>query len=373
MDDDDTQAFAIFPASLSLTEGGASSSFTVRLQFQPSAAVSVAVLSSDAGAASVSPVALTFTPADYATPKTVTVSPVDDLDVHDESVAVTMSSLDVPAAGSVAVAVADDDVQAIILSSNNVSLTEGGAPQALTAYLQYDPAGTQVVTLSSSDPGAATASPAVLTFDSNDYGTPQPFSIAAVEDDDVHGESLTVTLASAGVAAQTVSVVVADDDTQVILAAPNPASVLEGATAQVLVTLGYRPSAPVTVTAGGAESHRGRPVAGGAGLHRLQLLRAPGGRRHRRRGRRFSRTRAPASPSRPAPSPRPKVPQTSPSTSTSPTTTIRSSWPTASRRRSRPRSRKAAPGSHSRSTSASARTSPTVAPTPSPSPRPSPA
>ena len=94
-------------ASVEVDEGG-TAEYTVALDAQPAATVTLAVTSGDAGAATVSPSSLTFTTSDWATAQTVTVTGVEDADQDDESVTLTHSAAGV-ATGRLAVAVRDDD------------------------------------------------------------------------------------------------------------------------------------------------------------------------------------------------------------------------------------------------------------------------
>ena len=105
--DDDTQSITVSTTSLTISEAG-TGNFTVRLAFQPSGNVTVSVGSSDTSAATVSPPSMTFTPANYATPQTVTVSGVNDADIANESVTVTVSSAGLTSR-MVNVTVIDDD------------------------------------------------------------------------------------------------------------------------------------------------------------------------------------------------------------------------------------------------------------------------
>lgn len=65
-------------AGLVTTEAGGSASFTVVLQSPPTAGVSIALSSSNPGEGTVSPASLTFTPANWNQPRTVTVTGVAD-------------------------------------------------------------------------------------------------------------------------------------------------------------------------------------------------------------------------------------------------------------------------------------------------------
>ncbi len=77
--DDDTAGITVFPTSgLVTTEAGGSAAFTVVLKSIPAADVTIGLSSSDLTEGTVMPSSLTFTPADALSPKTVTVTGVDD-------------------------------------------------------------------------------------------------------------------------------------------------------------------------------------------------------------------------------------------------------------------------------------------------------
>ena len=106
----------ITPASLSIAEDG-SASYSVVLDSQPTDDVFVLPLSNDDGA-SFDALPLVFSPENWYTPQTITVSGADDADASDESVGITheASSGDpryhrVPVS-SVSVTVTDDDTPA---------------------------------------------------------------------------------------------------------------------------------------------------------------------------------------------------------------------------------------------------------------------
>ncbi len=110
--DDDTAGVTVTPKALNVSEDG-SASYTVVLDSKPTADVTVTPTGSDAGAAGVAPASHTFTPSDWNTPQTFTVSGVADEDRDDESVSITHrasggdAKYDGIAVASVAVTVAD--------------------------------------------------------------------------------------------------------------------------------------------------------------------------------------------------------------------------------------------------------------------------
>src|SRR5262249_50706759 len=77
--DNDVVGFTVTPtAGLVTTEAGGTATFTVKLNSQPSASVTVGLSSSDLTEGTVSPASLTFTNANWSTAQTVTVTGVDD-------------------------------------------------------------------------------------------------------------------------------------------------------------------------------------------------------------------------------------------------------------------------------------------------------
>jgi hypothetical protein len=99
-----------------VSESGTTDSYTVVLDSEPTAEVTISISSSDEGEATVSPDTLTFTASDWDTAQTVTVTGVDDTDIDGtQSVTITHaassadSAYDTLDAKEVAVTVADDD------------------------------------------------------------------------------------------------------------------------------------------------------------------------------------------------------------------------------------------------------------------------
>ncbi|MEG4067151.1 DUF4347 domain-containing protein [Microcoleus sp. Pol11C2] len=76
---DDTAGISVNPDSgLSTTEAGGTATFTVQLNSEPTANVTVGLSSSNVTEGTVSTPSLTFTPANWSAPQTVTVTGVDD-------------------------------------------------------------------------------------------------------------------------------------------------------------------------------------------------------------------------------------------------------------------------------------------------------
>src|SRR5690606_26183483 len=81
--DDELGGILVEPISgLMTSEGGLTDTFTIVLTTEPTATVTIPLSSSDSGEGTVSPSSVTFTPADWDDPQTVTVTGVND-DVDD--------------------------------------------------------------------------------------------------------------------------------------------------------------------------------------------------------------------------------------------------------------------------------------------------
>ncbi len=248
--DDDTQAIVPSAPSFSVLEGE-SGAFELRLAFQPAANVTVTVTSADRAVATVAPATLTFTPASYATPQRVTVTGIDDVDVVADTTRVTLAATGLPNA-QVEVTVTDDDAQALFLSASALTITEGESGR-FDVNLVFAPPTPVTVTLASSDAGAATPTPATLTFTPQNYATRQTVTVAAPHDDDLAGETVTITARSTGLADATVAVTVGDDDRQAILAGAPTVTVGEGQNATLGVRLAFQPAANVQVAVASAD------------------------------------------------------------------------------------------------------------------------
>ncbi len=247
VDDDDTQAWVVDPGLVALTEGG-QLALRVSLAFRPSAPMTVAVSSATVAVATVAPTSLGFSTTDWATPKTITVIAPQDDDVAPGVGAIRLSA---PAAGLVdrvvPVAVTDDDTLRLVLTTDRLTLTEGGTAGAVGVRLSHRPGVVTTVAISSSDPGAVLPVPSALSFDAQSWSTNQIVEVRIPDDDDVVDESATLTVATTGVPSETVAVTVRDDDSQALIVSPETVGLVEGTTAALGVRLAFDPRGAVSV------------------------------------------------------------------------------------------------------------------------------
>ena len=133
--------FVISAITGSTTEAGGTATFTVKLNSQPSADVSIAISSSDTTEGTVSPSSIIFTSSNWNTAQTVTVTGVDDTAVDGNQgytiVLGVASSSDSSYSGldpaDVSVTNNDDDSPGITFNSTGDNTTESGGSISLAA------------------------------------------------------------------------------------------------------------------------------------------------------------------------------------------------------------------------------------------------
>ena len=216
-------------ASGPVTEGGGTATFTVALQTQPSAAVTVSVTSLDATEGRVAPSSLVFTVQNWETARTVTVTGADD-DVDDGDVdwqvRLDASSGDVNYDGlddvDVDVTTTDDDgPPTVTLALDPASIPENGGISTVTAALSHPSVQPTTVTVTAAPEAAAgfyaLSAETTLTIAAGSISSVGLVTVTA-ENNDVDADDRTVTVSGAaqngmGVGAVRVAdLTIADDD-----------------------------------------------------------------------------------------------------------------------------------------------------------------
>ncbi|MCW2950717.1 MAG: hypothetical protein JWN41_1730, partial [Thermoleophilia bacterium] len=269
--DDDTAAVIVTPAQpgpLSITEGGATATYTIKLGSEPTGDVDID-LSTIGGQAAMSPATVSFTAGNWGTPQTVTVTAVnDDVDEatpHNDQVTMVANSSDtIYAALAVApmdLSIDDNDAAGVHFVPTPASVTEGGPGGSVSAVLESQPVAPVTVTLSSAD-GQLTFTPATLTFTAGNWNTPQPVSVGAfddaVDEPSPQASLLTGTPSSsdpnfAALGPVTASVDVVDNDVAAVVVTQPVANALAESTpaapgVDYHVKLATEPTADVTIT-----------------------------------------------------------------------------------------------------------------------------
>jgi hypothetical protein len=193
--DDDTAGFTLSQTSgLVTTEIGGTAFFTIRLNSQPTANVTIGISSNDTTEGTVSVTSVTFTPTNWSTAQTVTVAGVNDA-VDDGDIGytvVTAAATGGDYAGmnppDVACTNQDDDTRGFTFSrTSGLVTTESGGSDSFTLRLNSEPTATVTINLSSSLPGEGTPSPTSLTFTTSDWNTARTVTVTGVDDPTVDG------------------------------------------------------------------------------------------------------------------------------------------------------------------------------------------
>ena len=255
------------------TEGGGAATFTVALNTQPAAAVTVAVTSRDPGEGRVSPASLVFGTGSWSRAQRVTVTGVDDA-IDDGDIAWRVR-LD-PASGGdpdynglaneyVWVTTRDDDdAPAVTLALSDDSIAENGGVATITATLSHPSAAATTLTVTARPVAPALAADftqagTVLTVDADETASTGTVTVTAVNNDiDAENKQVRVTgTAENGRAREdreTMTVTAAtltleDDDEKGLAFVPAEfLAVTAGGSTSYTVALTSEPTGEVTVT-----------------------------------------------------------------------------------------------------------------------------
>ncbi|WP_417731449.1 Calx-beta domain-containing protein [Rosistilla oblonga] len=264
-DDADTAGFTISPATgLTTAESGAqqNTSFTIRLSSQPTATVVVSFASSDSSEGTVSPASQTFTTSNWNSPRTITISGVNDAlsDGNiDYAVQVSSTSTDPKYVlnQSLPVTNVDDDPAGVTISrTSGLRTTEGGGTDSFNIRLDSQPTGNVVVSFTSSDTTEGTVAPSPITFSTTNWNVAQTVTLTGVDDpvqDGDIGYTISLSLASNdpaydGLQAPSISATNADNEVNVTIQPVGDAITDEtGRQATFSVSIDKEPTSNVTI------------------------------------------------------------------------------------------------------------------------------
>ena len=275
INEDDSAGVAISESSLTIVEGG-SDTYTVKLNTQPSADVTVTISGHAGTDVSLSDTELDFTPGNWDTAQTVTVTAGQDDDAtadtdvtltHAVTGASEYAAIAAAAVPSVSVTITEDDSPGVAISRTTLAINEGGA-ETYTVVLNTQPSDDVTVTISGHAGTDLTVDDTELTFTDGNWDMEQTVTVTAEEDDDATADSdVTLTHAVTGaseyaaIAADdvpSVSVTINEDDSAGVAISRTTLTITEGASKTYTVVLDTEPSADVTVTISG---HAGTDVS----------------------------------------------------------------------------------------------------------------
>ena len=236
------------------------------LTSEPTAAVTINLSSSDTTEGTV-PASITFAPAAWQTPQTVTVTGVnddlDDLDVT-YTIVTTVTSADTVYAAinpaDVTVINTDDDTAGITVTPTaGLTTTEAaGGTATFTVKLNTQPTANVTIGLSPSDPTEGAVSPTSLTFTSDNWHTAQTVTVTGADDVLADGDvTYSIVTAAAnstdvsynGINPDDVAVTNTDNDAAGITVSPTSGltTTEAGGTATFTIRLTSQPTADVSI------------------------------------------------------------------------------------------------------------------------------
>ncbi|MEG4303567.1 S8 family serine peptidase [Microcoleus sp. D3_18a_C4] len=265
---DDSAGIAVNPDSgLITTEAGGTATFTVQLNSQPTANVTVGLSSSNVAEGTVSTPSLTFTPANWSAPQTVTISGVEDniadgnqtYNIVTAAAVSTDSNYSNLSAADVSVTNSDNETPGITVNPTaGLTTTEAGGTANFSVVLNTQPTAPVTVALSSSNPAEGTVSTNTLSFTPNNWNQAQTVTVTGVGDNIADGDIAYTIVTEAAVSTDSnysnfnpsdVSVTNSDSDTVGVTVNPASTTAVEGgATGSYTLNLNSQPTAPVTVS-----------------------------------------------------------------------------------------------------------------------------
>jgi gliding motility-associated-like protein len=277
-EDDDAAGVTISPVSstsdrLETSEAGGTATFTIVLNSQPTHQVAFSFISDDTNEGTVTP-GVTFSASDWNTPKTITVTGVNDnVDDEDQDYAVNITTsssdenYDQVAIDDVYLTNMDNDEAGLILSKTSFETSEPDVADQMSVRLQSEPVEEVSIRFESSNETEGTVSPATLTFNAGNWDANQEITITG-QDDAVMDGNIPYTIsisASSGdanynnLADQTLSVINNDNDLVGINVNPKAGlyTTEAGATASFTVTLDSEPTAAVSISLSSADITEG--------------------------------------------------------------------------------------------------------------------
>ncbi|TFH70252.1 hypothetical protein E3V39_15360, partial [Gammaproteobacteria bacterium LSUCC0112] len=270
--DDDKAGMKVSETALITTESGASASFTVVLDSQPSADVTVGINGLDGTEGSLSANSVIFTAANWNTPQTVTVTGMDDLLVDGDigySLQLITSSTDSEYSGrtaSISVTNQDNDQAGLSLIGSDLITSESGTSSSFSVKLDAQPTGPVTINVTGTDPTEGSWNTEPLIFTPENWNSPQTVVVTGRDDSQEDGDikyevSLTSSSSDANFNGRTaiVNITNLDNDKAGLTLSDNALITSErGISESFTLQLKSQPSATVTFTVSGLDATEGR-------------------------------------------------------------------------------------------------------------------
>jgi large repetitive protein len=194
--DNDFSGITVTPLSgLTVSENGTTSSFTVVLNTAPTANVTFPIISNDTTEGIVSTASIIFTPANWSTPQTVTITGVDDflkdgnnlftVDVlASTSADPTYNGLSQP---NISITNQDNDTADFTIVNSTLTTSENGTTGIFYVVLTSQPTAAVVLPLINNNPAEGSLSVSSLTFTTSSWNITQAVTVTGVNDSFLDG------------------------------------------------------------------------------------------------------------------------------------------------------------------------------------------
>ena len=258
--DKDAVGVTVTPTALTVPEGS-NATYTVVLDAQPSADVTIAVsfASGSDEDIMVDKTSLTFTPDNWDAAQEITVSAAEDDDALNGEATIEHSASGGGYGGvsvsSVTATEEDNDTAGVTVTPTVLTVPEGGS-STYTVALDTEPSADVTISLSlaAGSDEDITVDNTSLTFTPENWDAAQEITVSAEEDDDAVNGAATIEHAASGgnydgVTVSSVTVTELDNDTAGVTVTPTALPVPEGGSATYTVALDTQPSDNVTITA----------------------------------------------------------------------------------------------------------------------------
>lgn len=271
----DDPGVIVSPISGNTTEAGGTATFTVALSNAPTDNVTVNFTSSDLTEGTV-PASITFTPANWNIPQTVTVTGADDTLIDGDinyTIVTSITSNDLlystinPA--DVQVTNQDNDVPAtagVTVTPTSITTTEAGGTGSFDVVLNTQPTSNVTVTLEGVNAAEGTLSTTTLTFTAANWNQVQKVTVTGKDDTIVDGDvnyTIITTATSSdnnynNIDVADVAVTNIDNDTPGVTVTPGSITTSEtGTKGSFSVVLSTQPTSDVTIALTGLDATEG--------------------------------------------------------------------------------------------------------------------
>ena len=272
--EDDSAGVTISRTTLTIGEGD-SDTYTVVLDTEPSAQVTVTISGHSGTDVRLDDTELTFTDGNWNVPQTVTVTAEQDDDAaadtdvtltHAVTGASEYAAIDAATVPRVSVTITENDSAGVTITESTLTIPEGGS-DTYEVKLNTEPSAGVTVTISGHSGTDVGLDDTELTFTDGNWNVPQTVTVTAEQDDDAAADTdVTLTHAVTGASeyaaidAATVPrvlVKITEDDSAGVTISRTTLTIAEGGSETYTVVLNTEPSAQVTVTISG---HSGTDV-----------------------------------------------------------------------------------------------------------------